>query len=211
MSKDLLIVFVKNLIPGAVKQRLAEDIGMDLAMEVYKELVAATAETTDKLKMDRAIYYSEYVELYDFFDDTKYQKHIQEGRDLGQRMLNAISDGIENDYEKVVLIGTDVPELTPKIVNQAFDILDKQDIVVGPANDGGYYLIGMKDAHNILFEGKEYSHDKVKEELIDEAEDADLSIGLLSTLTDIDTKADMKEVGIEIVYEDEDDQDLTGM
>ncbi|MFY0688756.1 MAG: TIGR04282 family arsenosugar biosynthesis glycosyltransferase [Cyclobacteriaceae bacterium] len=207
MSKDLLIVFVKNLIPGSVKRRLAEDIGMDLAMEVYKELVAATAEVTDKVKMDRAIYYSEYVELYDFFDDTKYQKHIQEGKDLGQRMLNAIFDGIENEYDKVVLIGTDIPELTPKLINIAFETLNKHDVVVGPANDGGYYLVGMKDAHNNLFEGKEYSHDKVHEELVEEAEDAGLSIGLLPTLTDIDTKEDMKAVGIEIVYEDEDDSE----
>ncbi len=208
MSKELLVVFAKNLLPGTVKTRLAADIGMDLAMEVYKELVAYTAEVADKVKTSKAVYYSEYVELYDFFHDEKYSKHIQEGNDLGQRMLNAFYDAFEGEYDKMVLIGSDTPDISKKIIDEAFQKLDDHDAVVGPAEDGGYYLIGLKQAYPQLFEGKEYSHDKVLEELLEEAEELELKVAQLKTLFDVDTKADMKKAGIEIVYEDDADVDL---
>jgi rSAM/selenodomain-associated transferase 1 len=205
MSKQQLIVFVKNLIPGTVKTRLADEIGTDLALEVYKNLVMNTSEITDKLKMDRAIYYSEYVELYDFFDDEVYSKHIQEGDDLGQRMLNAFFDGIEDGYEKVVLIGSDIPDISKKIIEDAFAKLDDHDVVVGPAEDGGYYLIGMKNAHKQLFEGMEYSQPNVFQDLVDEIESSGMKYATTQTLFDLDTKADMKKAGIQIVYEEEDE------
>lgn len=205
MTKEQLVVFVKNLIPGTVKTRLAEDIGMDLAMEVYKELVANTSEVTDKVTVDKAVYYSEYVELYDFFNDETYQKHIQQGDDLGQRMLNAFFDSIEDGYEKVVLIGSDIPDISKKIIDDAFAKLEDHDVVVGPAEDGGFYLIGMKNAHKALFEDKTYSHPKVYEELIETIEDVGMSYATTKTLFDLDTKGDMKKAGIQIVYEDNDE------
>ena len=73
MSKEVLSVFVKNLIPGTVKTRLAKDLGIDVAIEIYKELVGITAEVTDTLKVDKYIYYSEYIESNDQFDNAKYQ------------------------------------------------------------------------------------------------------------------------------------------
>lgn len=205
MSNQQLIVFVKNLIPGTVKTRLADEIGTDLALEVYKNLVMHTSDVTDKLKMDRAIYYSEYVELYDFFDDEVYSKHIQEGDDLGQRMLNAFFDGIEDGYEKVVLVGSDVPGLSQKIIQDAFVQLDDHDVVIGPAEDGGYYLIGMKNAHKQLFEGMEYSNPNVFQELVSAVESSGMKYATTETLIDLDTKEDMKKAGIEIVYEEGDD------
>lgn len=206
MTDNQLIVFVKNLIPGTVKTRLAKDIGQDMAMEVYKELVSYTSEVTDKVKdTDRVVYYSQYVELWDFFNDEKYQKSLQEGKDLGQKMLNAFYDAFENGYLKAVLIGSDTPDLSKKIIMEAFKQLDDHDVVVGPAEDGGYYLIGMKDAHKELFEDRTYSHDKVLEELLEAAEDKDLKVAQLETLFDLDTKADMKKAGVEIVTEEEDD------
>jgi rSAM/selenodomain-associated transferase 1 len=206
MTDNQLIVFVKNLIPGTVKTRLAKDIGQDMAMEVYKELVSYTSEITDKVKdTDRAVYYSEYVELWDFFDDEKYQKSLQEGKDLGQKMLNAFYDAFENGYLKAVLIGSDIPDISKKVIMEAYEKLDKYDVVVGPAEDGGYYLIGMKDAHKELFDDMIYGHDKVLEDLLEAAEDKNLTVGRLKTLFDLDTKADMKKAGIEIVLEEEDE------
>ncbi len=207
MSKDLLIVFVKNLIPGQVKTRLAEGIGMDLAMEVYKELVANTAEVTDKLKTEKAVYYSDYVEKWDFFDDEKYEKRIQEGKDLGQCMLNAFYDAVEAEYDKVILIGSDIPEISKKIIQEAFTKLDESDVVVGPAEDGGYYLIGMKDAHESLFTDKTYSHDKVYDELISEIENAGLKFTAVTKLLDLDTKEDMQKAGIQIIYEEDEEEE----
>ncbi|MBV6644463.1 MAG: TIGR04282 family arsenosugar biosynthesis glycosyltransferase [Cyclobacteriaceae bacterium] len=208
MNKNLLVVFVKNLIPGTVKTRLAEDLGMDVAMEIYKELLAYTAEVADKVKVDKAVYYSQYVEMYDFWNDEVYKKHVQEGKDLGQKMLNALYDGFELEYEKILLIGSDSFEIDKKIIDDAFGMLDEKDFVFGPAHDGGYYLIGMKNVLPALFEGKTYSTSDVLQDAIEEVEDAGLSYGLLPNLHDIDTKEDLKKSGIEIVFEDPDDEQI---
>lgn len=203
MSKNLLVVFVKNLIPGSVKTRLAKDIGTDMAMEVYKELVSYTSEITDKVDTLKAVYYSEYVEMWDFFNDEKYTKHLQEGKDLGQKMLNSFYDAFENDHDKMVLIGSDIPDLSKKVINDAFKKLDDNDLVVGPAEDGGYYLIGMKKPHESLFEGMEYGTDRVLSDLLEEADNLSLKVAQTDMLFDLDTVADMKKAGIEIIYEDD--------
>jgi hypothetical protein len=203
MTNERLIVFVKNLIPGTVKTRLADEIGADLAMEVYKQLVENTSDISDKVKVDRAVYYSEYVELYDFFHEDKYSKHLQEGNDLGQRMVNAFFDAFEEGYEKAVLIGSDIPNINKKIIDQAFAELDDHDITVGPAEDGGYYLLGMKKGNPSLFENKTYSHGNVLNELLEAAKEAELSVFQLEELVDLDTKEDFKKAGVEIVIEDE--------
>jgi rSAM/selenodomain-associated transferase 1 len=208
MTDNQLLIFVKNLLPGTVKTRLAKDIGQDMAMEVYKELVSYTSEITDKIKdIDKAVYYSQYVELWDFFNDDRYHKSIQEGNDLGQRMLNAFYDSFENGYQKAVLIGSDIPDISKKVIMDAFDKLDDHDLVVGPAEDGGYYLLGMKDAHRELFDGMTYSHAEVYEQLIEAAENKQLKVATVKMLFDLDTKEDMKKAGIEIVVEEEGDLD----
>ncbi|NQW26324.1 MAG: glycosyltransferase [Flammeovirgaceae bacterium] len=205
MSKDVVAVFVKNLIPGTVKTRLAKDLGMDLAMEVYKELVGITAQATDFVKVDKCVYYSEYVELEDQFDDEKYNKHIQEGKELGQRMQNAFYDAFEAGYDKMILIGSDVPDISSEIIEAGFKQLDKNDIVIGPSEDGGFYLIGMKIAHENLLSHQNYGHDEVLENLLEEVESRDLSVARLKELIDIDTQEDMKKAGVEIVFEEDED------
>ena len=84
-------------------------------------------------------------------------------------------------------------------------LANKHDIVIGPAQDGGFYLIGMKEPHENLLNKQTYGHDEVLSELLDEIEDRDLSVIKLPTLIDIDVKDDLKKAGIEIVFEEEDD------
>tara|TARA_B100000575_G_C23116014_1_gene645144 strand:+ start:1180 stop:1833 length:654 start_codon:yes stop_codon:yes gene_type:complete len=205
MSKEVLSIFVKNLIPGTVKTRLAKDLGIDVAIEIYKELVRITAEATNTLKIDKCVYYSEYIESNDQFDDAKYQKHIQEGKDLGQRMQNCFYDAFELNFDKIILIGSDTPDITDQIISQGFAELDKHDIIIGPAHDGGFYLIGMKEPHENLLNKRTYGHEQVLNELLNEIENRNLSVFKLPTLIDIDVKDDLKKAGIEIVFEDEDD------
>ena len=205
MSKEVLSIFVKNLIPGTVKTRLAKDLGIDVAIEIYKELVRITAEATNNLKIDKCVYYSEYIESNDQFDDAKYQKHIQEGKDLGQRMQNCFYDAFELNFDKIILIGSDTPDITDQIISQGFAELDKHDIIIGPAHDGGFYLIGMKEPHENLLNKRTYGHEQVLNELLNEIENRNLSVFKLPTLIDIDVKDDLKKAGIEIVFEDEDD------
>ena len=203
MESNYLMVFVKNLLPGTVKTRLAKDIGMDAALDVYKELLNYTAEVADEVSGDKGVYYSQYVELYDDWITEKYQKHVQEGAGLGERMLKAFTDAFEKGYEKIVVIGSDCLEITKKHIEEAFKELDKVDVVLGPANDGGYYLLGLNNIFPALFENKDFSHEHVLNEALDEIEKFGMSFKLLEPLNDVDTMEDLKRAGYEIVYEDD--------
>ena len=105
----------------------------------------------------------------------------------------------------MILIGSDTPDITDEIISQGFAELDKHDIVIGPAQDGGFYLIGMKEPHENLLNKQAYGNDEVLNELLDEIEYLNLSVFKLPTLIDIDVKDDLKKAGIEIVFEEEDD------
>ncbi len=207
MDKSLLIIFVKNLVPGHVKTRLAEEIGIDGALDVYQYLVEHTAEITSELEVDKAVFYSEYVEIEDIWDDSKYKLLIQKGKTLGERMSNAFEKAFETGYKKVVIIGSDSIEISEKHLNEAFKQLDENEYVVGPAKDGGYYLLGMKGPSPDLFEGKKYGHDKVLKELLEEIAKTQKEFYLLDELSDIDTFQDLKDSDIDFQFVDPDEED----
>lgn len=196
MSDSLLMIFVKNLIPGMVKTRLAEDIGIDKALDVYQELVHRTHKITKKIEVNKAVYYSEYVEIEDVWDNGDYELTSQKGFTLGEKMSNAFDEAFDS-HNKVVIIGSDCYDLTSKIIKTAFELLEENDLVVGPAKDGGYYLLGMSEFFPQLFKDKEYSTDTVLKELLQEAEELELSVYQLPTLADIDTFEDLKETDID--------------
>ncbi|MFK7954062.1 MAG: TIGR04282 family arsenosugar biosynthesis glycosyltransferase [Ekhidna sp.] len=185
------MIFVKNLIPGMVKTRLAEDIGIDKALDVYMELVNHTNKITKKLEMNKAVYYSLYVEVEDVWDTGGFELASQKGNTLGEKMSIAFDEAFDSN-DKVVLIGSDCYELTSKIIQSAFVMLEDHDVVVGPAKDGGFYLLGMKEYFPQLFQDKEYSNDHVLKDLLATAEELDLSVYQLPTLSDIDVIADLK-------------------
>jgi len=211
MNTNYLMVFVKNLIPGNVKTRIAKDIGMDGAIDVYKELLDYTAEVAGKVEnADKGVYYSEYVELYDDWLNENYQKHVQEGNGLGERMLAAFEAAFEKGYHKVVIIGSDSLEITKDHIDQAYKALDKHDVVFGPAADGGFYLLGLNNIFPALFEEKDYSHEHVLNEAIDEIEKFGMTYHLLEELHDVDTMEDLKRHGYQIIYEEETDEEEEG-
>ncbi len=207
MDKNLLIIFVKNLVPGHVKTRLAEEIGIDGALDVYQYLVEHTSEITKELEVDKAVFYSEYVEIEDIWDDSEYKLLIQKGKDLGERMNNAFKKAFDTGYEKVVIIGSDSIEISEKHLNEAFKQLDENEYVIGPAKDGGYYLLGMKSHSSTLFEGKKYGHDKVLKELLEEIAKTKKEFYLLDELNDIDTFQDLKDSEIDFQFVDPDEED----
>lgn len=213
MQKNYLMVFVKNLLPGTVKTRIAKDIGMDAALEVYKELLNYTAEVANKIedeKIDKGIHYNQYVELYDDWDTEKYQKHVQVGDGLGERMLHAFTEAFERGYSKVVIIGSDSLEIEPSHIKEAYEALDKNDVVFGPAEDGGYYLLGLNNIFPAIFEEKEYSHEHVLNEALDEVEKWGMSFHMLDKLHDVDTMEDLKRVGYEVIYEEDEENPEAG-
>lgn len=197
MNDSLLMIFVKNLIPGLVKTRIAEDIGIDKALDVYMELVEHTHKITKKLEMDKAVYYSEYVEVEDIWDASDgYEPKVQKGHTLGEKMSIAFDEAFDS-YNKVAIIGSDCYELTAKLIQSAFVMLEDHDLVVGPAKDGGYYLLAMNEYLPQLFEGKAYSTDKVLEDLLTEAEGLQLNVYQLPELSDVDTLEDLKATDID--------------
>ena len=197
MNKDLLIVFVKNSVLGKVKTRLAKDIGDEAAFEVYKTLVSKTEEATKQVTIDKHIYFSDTIEEIGWNHDFK---TIQQGHDLGERMKNAFKDGFDKDFENIVLIGSDLPDISMTIIQQAFELLKTNDTVFGPAKDGGYYLVGMKRLHKNLFNNIPWSTSKVFEETMKVLQSQSISVGLLETLNDIDTLKDLKNSSIYKIY-----------
>lgn len=196
MDNNLLMIFVKNLIPGMVKTRLAKDIGIEKALDVYQELIHHTHKITKKIEVDKAVYYSEYVEVEDIWGDEHYDHKLQKGLELGTKMSTAFDEAFDS-YTRVIIIGSDCYQLSSKMIQTAFEMLEEHDVVVGPAKDGGYYLLGMNEYYPQLFEGKTYSTQHVLQDLLETAEELQLATYQLPQLRDIDTLEDLKTTDID--------------
>ncbi|RYY26377.1 MAG: glycosyltransferase [Chitinophagaceae bacterium] len=188
---EALIIFTKNPIHGRVKTRLAATIGNDKALAVYHQLLSYTRTITDKLPFKKFVFYSDWIETGDNWNNSIYIKKSQQGPGLGEKIINAFSEVFYNGYSKVVIIGTDCPGLTSAILSQAFDYLQHYDVVLGPATDGGYYLLGMNKLYPGLLQEISWSTDRVLAQTLQACKKARLSYVLLETLSDIDTEDDL--------------------
>ena len=190
MSKNLLLIFTRNPELGKVKTRLAKSIGNETALEIYKFLLNKTKEVTENLTCNKAVYYSVKVRENDIWDSEVYQKHQQIGDDLGIRMQNAFQNSFDASYEKVLIIGSDLYDLTPNHINEAFTKLDSNDIVIGPAEDGGYYLLGMKKLQPNIFQNKEWGTSSVRKDTLKDLQK--VNVHLLEELNDVDVIEDIE-------------------
>ena len=190
MTKDLLIVFVKNIKLGKVKTRLAKTIGDENAFEIYKALVEITEKATQNLSVDIRIYFSDVIVNSKWQDSKKY---VQVGGDLGARMKNAFKTGFEDGYQRIVLIGSDLPTISDKIITNAFKELGENSLVFGPAEDGGYYLIGLTKLHGTIFTNKPWSKENLLKITLAELQSNKINVSLIETLNDIDTFEDLKQ------------------
>lgn len=191
--QDALIIMIKNPVRGKVKTRLAADIGDDAALSVYQKLLTHTRAVTHPVQADLFVFYSDVVERNDLFENTRYKKYTQCSGDLGVRMDYAFSIPFKNEYKKVVMIGSDCFALTTAHIEQAFAALNEHDFVLGPAQDGGYYLIGMKKWNRWVLQNKTWSQHVLFDETITDIRNRNGSVHLLETLTDIDTINDLKD------------------
>lgn len=191
MTKEALLIFTKNPVPGKVKTRLAITVGNDVAFSVYQQLVKHTLVITSGLPVDKFVFYSDEVEQEDVWNKKHYLKQLQQGNNLGERMNNAFASTFKKGVNKVVVIGTDCPGLDAGIIMNAFAYLDKYNVVIGPAADGGYYLLGMKQHHPQLFENIAWSTNIVFEETISKCVASHLDYWLLPVLNDIDEEKDL--------------------
>lgn len=187
----MVITFVKNAELGHVKTRLASTVGERNALKIYMELVRHTRSQLLEVDAARAIYYSSYIDEYDFFTEEDFVKRLQMGEDLGERMKNAFQGAFNKGFQKVVIIGSDCWELHSNLIDQAFTALETNDHVLGPAEDGGYYLLGMRSYFPAVFENKEWSTANVLVDSILEIEKAKRSYVLLPVLSDVDYESDL--------------------
>jgi len=184
----LLIVFVRNPAKGRVKKRLAASVGEEAALQIYQQLLEGLAAVLREVEVQQEVHYSDFIPEQDLWGGK--EKRLQEGEGLGERMAGAFQKGFQEGYRQIVLIGSDLPYLSPQDLQAAFSALDKHDYVLGPAEDGGYYLIGMKSLNSKLFRNKSWGSSSVLQETLEELKND--SLFLLEERRDLDTYEDLK-------------------
>ena len=188
-----LIVFVRNPVLGTVKTRLAVSIGDEKALEVYKDLIEKCRRECLAVDAKKNLFYSKAI-LNDAWDNEAFTKYIQNEGDLGDKITAAFRE-IFKEEGKVVIIGSDCYDLDAKTIEEAFEKLADSDVVIGPANDGGYYLLGTNSFQPELFQNITWSTELVLDETIQQAKFKNLSVSLLKELIDLDTLEDLEESG----------------
>ena len=192
---NTLIVFVKYPEPGKVKTRIARELGAEKAADIYSLIAECVIERVMESTKYRTVI---------FFDPPEREAEIrqwlgredivfepQSGITIGERMFHAFASVLSSGAEKAVLIGTDVPKITGEIVSEAFDLLDSEDAAIGPAEDGGYYLLGLKKAEALLFEEIEWGSGSVCEKTFERLRGLNIGYKTLDTLRDVDTPEDI--------------------
>ncbi len=162
LTGPALIVFARQPCPGKVKTRLAKSIGYEKASEVYYRMLGLTLEQSSLVEASRYVFLPPGEALPDSLKpQSAFSFREQAGRDLGERMAKAFDDIFIEGHDRAVLIGSDCPYLTRKLLDQSFDYLLRADTVFGPAVDGGYYLVGQSTYGRDLFSGIQWSTDMV--------------------------------------------------
>ena len=193
-----LVIFVRNPISGQVKTRLAKDIGDERALAIYLQLLQHTLEITRGLSFRKFIYYADEVSDYDLWSVPGYTKRKQNGNDLGERMLNSFKELFDQGFTRIIIIGSDCLQLKTETLEEAVALLESNAAVIGPASDGGYYLLGLTKFYPDLFINKPWSTNQVFAKTIDDFVKQGISYALLEELSDIDDVTDLEENGISI-------------
>lgn len=192
-NKPALILFIKNPVLGRVKTRLAQKLGDEQALAVYRLLLQRTRAAAIQIDAARIVAYSDFIPDSDEWDTSLFLKSLQSGQDLGQRMFQALASALEN-HPAAILAGGDIPQLSPEVLTEAIQQLQYHDLVIGPASDGGYYLIGMKRPEPRLFEDIAWSTPTVCRQTLAKARALQLSAHILPTLHDVDEAEDWEKV-----------------
>jgi hypothetical protein len=187
-----LLIFIRNPQLGKVKTRLARTLGDEAALRIYRFLLEKTRAAAEACSAERCLLYSDFVDETDDWDAQSFQKSIQHPGDLGQRMESAFQQAFEAGAHKVVIIGSDCPELNGETLNQAFEALETADFVIGPVPDGGYYLIGMKQLQTSVFREMAWSTETVRANTMERILALGKTFALLPMYADVDTEEDWR-------------------
>jgi uncharacterized protein len=193
--KSCLIIFAKMPLLGKVKTRLAQDLPKGVVLIFYKRLLKHVLSLAKEVRCDgRYLFLTGSESGIDFFHPYRqdYKFRRQNGRNLGQRMMSAFTYAHRQGFNRMVIIGADCPELRRNDINRAFKKLVDYDIVLGPACDGGYYLIGLSHPESKLFTKIAWSSETVLKQTITRARKLKKRVFLLRQIRDIDTISDLR-------------------
>lgn len=187
-----IIVFVKNPVLGKVKTRLAKTVGDEKALAIYHQLLQITHDAVIGLPFRKFTFYSDFIDTQDIWENISFNKDIQRGEDLGQRMQHAFDLVLKEPMiERAIIIGSDCPQISPQLITKAFVALETHEVVIGPAQDGGYYLLGMKHVEPALFQNKPWSTSQLLTQTMDELHNLNKTTYLLPYLSDLDEAQDL--------------------
>lgn len=186
---NLLTIFVKAPRYGKVKTRLGEKTGYEQARRIHmgmtEDLLANFKQRT-RFELRICFWPPDAREEMEKWLGTGYRMVAQTGKNLGEKMDHAFQQGFEEGYRKIVIIGSDLPEISGDDIHKVLNSLDTHDLVIGPARDGGYYLIGLKAIHPKLFRDITWSTGEVFRLTIRKARELGLSVDTLDEREDID-------------------------
>jgi rSAM/selenodomain-associated transferase 1 len=191
-----LLFFIKNPEEGQVKTRLASAVGRREAMKLYRSFLLEMLYTLNKGTFLFYLFYFPENALDDLKDwlGDHYLYMPQRGGDLGERMKHGFGEAFSMNFNRVVLIGSDIPDLPLEFIDEAFAALQEHDGVIGPSLDGGYYLIGFKNTSFSprVFDGIRWSTGAVFEKTLEILNGEGRTVHILQSLRDIDTVEDLK-------------------
>lgn len=191
-----IIIFSRYPEPGKTKTRLIPALGPDGAAALYRRMAEHTVGIARDLAQARDVslevrYEGASEDLMNSWlgDELLYRE--QTGSDLGDRMWRAFQDAFDDGFSRVVIVGCDCPEMSVSILDTALDRLTNWDLVLGPANDGGYYLMGLRKPHRELFQNVAWGTDRVLDQTVGIARYLQLSVIFVSALDDVDRPQDL--------------------
>ena len=196
IAKKHLIIFTRYPQPGKTKTRLIPALGVEGATNLQRQMTEFTLSKVKKFQESAAISFEirftgGNLPLMQNWLGTELNYLLQGEGDLGKRMENSFFSAFNKGAQEVVIIGIDCPNLSAEVLAQAFEKINNCDLLLGPAVDGGYYLIGLKRAIGELFINIDWGTAKVLQQTVDIAQQLNLSVGYLPTLADVDRPEDL--------------------
>jgi hypothetical protein len=194
MSKPLLILFLRELVLGKVKTRLAASLGDVGALRIYERLLTHTLREASQVEARRQAWYSQALNGGDLAAPYGFEARAQCSGDLGARMRHAFAQGFAEGHAPIIIIGSDLPGISAQLLRDAFAAMSTHDAVLGPSADGGYYLLGLNAPLDALFAEKQWSGPTVFAHTASDLVLHGRSYHLLPVLRDVDTADDLGQV-----------------
>lgn len=195
-SDSALIILARHPRIGAAKSRLARTLGEDVATEFHRLSAERLFLELERLPfpVQRYLYYSgndDEAALRRWTGD-RFSFELQKGQDRGERLQHAFASTFARRFRKAVIVGTDIPDLTAGLIDEALHLLDSYDAVIGPNHNGGYYLLGLKAVHEELFHNVPWGTSRVYGYTLRMIKALNLSLAFLPVLVDVNTEADLR-------------------